>query len=79
MDVNDEMVSKEKLKQRELERIFEPIEGEMELIQASAKFNYTINKTPQKETEIILAYTDDTEKLVQILKKRIKLLCEVTE
>lgn len=79
MDVNDEMVSKEKLKQRELERIFEPIEGEMEVIQASAKFNYTINKTPQKETEIILAYTDDTEKLVQILKKRIKLLCEVTE
>ena len=74
----DELISKEKLKERELMRMFEPIEGEMELIQASAKFNYTINKTPQKETEIILAYTDDTEKLLQILKKRIKLLQEIT-
>ena len=72
----DEVISKEKLKERELIRMFEPIEGEMELIQASAKFNYTINKTSEKETEIILAYTDDTEKLVQILKKRIKLLWE---
>jgi HEPN domain-containing protein len=74
----DEIISKEKLKERELVRMFEPIEGEMELIQASAKFNYTINKTPQKETELILAYTDDTEKLVQVLKKRIKLLQEIT-
>ena len=74
----DELISKEKLKERELMRMFEPIEGEIELIQASAKFNYTINKTPQKETEIILAYTDDTEKLVKVLKKRIELLQEIT-
>ena len=59
-------------------RIFEPIEGEMELIQANAKSKHAINKIPQKETEIILAYTDDTEKLLRILKKRIKLLLEVT-
>jgi hypothetical protein len=74
----DEIISKEKLKERELMRMFEPIEDEMGLIQASAKFNHTINKTPQKETEIILAYSDDTEKLVQVLKKRIKLLQEIT-
>jgi len=74
----DEVISREKLKERELIRMFEPIEGEMELIQASAKFNYRINKIPQKETEMILAYTDDTEKLLRILKKRIKLLQEIT-
>ncbi len=74
----DEIISKEKLKERELMRMFEPIEGEMELIQANAKFKHAINKIPQKETEIILAYTDDTEKLLRILKKRIKLLLEVT-
>lgn len=74
----DNTITREKLKERELIRMFEAIEGEMNLIEASAKFNYTINKTPEKETEIILAYTDDTEKLVQILKKRIKLLWQVT-
>ena len=74
----DEVISREKLKERELIRMFEPIEGEMELIQANAKFNYTINKIPQKETEMILAYTDDTEKLLRMLKKRIKLLQEIT-
>ena len=74
----DEIISKGKLKERELMRMFEPIEGEMELIQANAKFKHAINKIPQKETEIILAYTDDTEKLLRILKKRIKLLLEVT-
>ena len=62
---------------KELMRMFEGIEGEMDLIKASAKFNYAINKTPEKYTEIIVAYTEDTEKLVQILKKRIKLLWEV--
>ena len=29
-------------KKRELMRMFEPIEGEMSLIEASVKFNYTI-------------------------------------
>ena len=50
----------------------------MKLIQANAKFNYTINKISQKETEMILAYTDDTERLIGILKKRVKLLQEIT-
>ena len=74
----DELISKEKLKERELVRMFEPIEGEMELIEANAKFNYTINKKSQKETEMILAYTDDTERLIGILKKRVKLLQKIT-
>jgi hypothetical protein len=73
----DDIISREKLKERELIRMFEPIEGEMELIQTNAKFNYTINKIPQKETEMILSYTNDTEKLLRILK-RIKLLLEIT-
>ncbi len=74
----DDLITREEMKERELIRIFEAIEGELNLITASAKLNYTINKTHEKETEIILAYNEDTEKLVQILKKRIKLLWEVT-
>lgn len=73
-----ENLTKENLKKRELIRMFEPIEGEISLIEASAKFNYTINKTPEKETKIILAFTEDTEQLVRILKKRIKLLLDAT-
>jgi hypothetical protein len=66
------------LKKRELMRMFEPIEGEMSLIEASVKFNYTINKTPEKETKIILAFAEDTERLVHILKERVKLLLDAT-
>ena len=74
----DEIICKEKLKERELGRMFEPIEEEMELIRAGAKFNHTITKISQKETELILAYADDTEKLLLLLKRRIKLLMEIT-
>jgi hypothetical protein len=73
-----ETLTKEKLKERELIRMFEPIEGEMSLIMASAKFNYTVNKTPERETKIILSFTEDTEQLVRILKERIKLLLDAT-
>jgi hypothetical protein len=73
-----ETLTKEKLKERELIRMFEPINGEMSLIEANAKFNYTINKTSEKETQIILAFTDDTEKLVRLLKKRVGLLLDAT-
>ncbi|MGD6852043.1 MAG: hypothetical protein ACQCN6_08295 [Candidatus Bathyarchaeia archaeon] len=73
-----ETLTKEKLKERELIRMFEPIEDEMGLIKANAKFNYTINKTPEKETKVILAYTEDTQQLVRILKERVKLLLDVT-
>jgi hypothetical protein len=71
-------LTKEKLKERELMRMFEPIEDEMGLIEANVKFNYAINKTPEKETQIILAFTDDTEKLIEILKKRVKILLDAT-
>ena len=71
-----EALTKEKIKERELIRMFEPIEGEMSLIEANAKFNYTINKTPEKETKIILAYAEDTEHLARILRERIKLLMD---
>jgi hypothetical protein len=73
-----ETLTKEKLKERELIRLFEPIEGEMGLIKANAKFNYTINKTPKKATEVILAYTKDTKQLINTLKVRIKLLLDAT-
>jgi hypothetical protein len=73
-----EALTKEKLKERELIRMFEPIEGEMSLIEANAKFNHTINKTSEKDTKIILAFTDDTERLVRLLKKRFELLLDAT-
>ena len=73
-----ETLTKEKLKERELMRMFEPVEGEIRLIEANAKFNHAINKTTEKETEVILTFTADTEKLLRILKGRIKLLLEVT-
>jgi hypothetical protein len=73
-----ETLTKEDLKKRQLVRMFEPIEGEMSLIEACVKFNYTINKTPQKETKIMLAFAEDTEQLIQILKERVKLLLDVT-
>jgi len=75
---NDQLIPKEKLKERELIRMFEPIEAEMELIRASAKFNYTINKTTEKQTNLILAYATDTQKVVEVLKSRITLLWEAT-
>ena len=73
-----ETLTKEMLKKRELMRMFEPVEGEMSLIEANAKFNYTINKTPEKETKIILAFTEDTVRLVRVLKDRMKLLLDAT-
>ncbi len=73
-----EALTKEKLKERELIRMFEPIEGEISLIKANAKFNHTVNKTPERETKIILAYAEDTQHLVRILKERIKLLLDAT-
>jgi hypothetical protein len=73
-----EALTKEKLKERELMRVFEPIEDEIGLIKANAKFNYVISKTPEKETGIILAFAADTEKHVHVLKERVRLLLDVT-
>jgi hypothetical protein len=73
-----ETLTTEKLKERELIRLFEPIEGEIGLIKASAKFNYTINKPSENQTKVILSFAEDTEQLVHILKERIKLLLDAT-
>jgi hypothetical protein len=71
------LLSKE-LKERELIRMFEGIEGEIALITASAKFDFTIRKTREQDLKIILGYIEDTQKLVEILKTRINLLWEAT-
>jgi hypothetical protein len=71
------ILSKE-LKERELIRMFEGIEGEIALITANAKFDFTIRKTREQDLKIILGYIEDTQKLVEILKTRINLLWEAT-
>ena len=62
------------LKERELTKIFEHIDDELALITASAKFNFTIRKTSEKDLKIVLAYIEDTKKIAQILKSRMSLL-----
>ncbi len=66
------------LKGRELTKIFENLDDEIALITASAKFNFTIRKTNEKNFNITLAYIEDTKKIVQILKFRMTLLSEAT-
>ena len=52
--------------------------GEIALITASAKFNFTLRKTTEKDLKIMLAYIEDTKELVHLLKTRINLLWEAT-
>jgi len=66
------------LKERELTKIFENIKDELALITASVKFNFTTRKTSEKDLKVVLAYIDDTTKLVDLLKSRLSLLSEVT-
>jgi ubiquinone biosynthesis protein COQ9 len=66
------------LKEKELTKIFEHIDDEIALITASAKFNFTVRKTSEKNLKIVLAYIEDTKKIVQILKSRMSLLSETT-
>ena len=58
--------------------MFEGIEGEIALITASAKFDFTIRKTREQDLKIIMGYIEDTQKLVAVLKTRINLLWEAT-
>ena len=74
----DSAINREKLKEKEIAHIFEDIEGEIALITASAKFDFNIRKTTEKELALKLAYVEDTIKLAKILKTRIKLLWETT-
>ncbi len=66
------------LKERELTKIFEHIREELALITASVKFNFTTRKTSEKDLKVVLAYIDDTSKLVDLLKSRLSLLSEAT-
>ncbi len=74
----DGAINREKLKEKEIARIFEGIEGEIALITASAKFDFNLRKTTDKELELKLAYIEDTAKLVKLLKTRMNLLWETT-
>lgn len=66
------------LKERELTKIFENIKEELALITASVKFNFATRKTSEKDLKIVLAYIEDTAKLVDLLKFRLSLLSENT-
>jgi hypothetical protein len=66
------------LKERELSKIFENIREELALITASVKFNFVTRKTSEKDLKIVLAYIEDTAKLVDLLKSRLNLLSEAT-
>ena len=66
------------LKERELTKIFENIKEELALITASVKFNFTTRKTSEKDLKIVLAYIEDTAKLVDLLQSRLSLLSENT-
>ena len=66
------------LKERELTKIFENIKEELALITASVKFNFTTRKTSEKDLKIVLAYIEDTAKLVNLLRSRLSLLTENT-
>jgi hypothetical protein len=78
MTTDDAWLESTQLKERELTKIFENITEEIALITASAKFNFTIRKTSEKDLKITLAYIEDTKKIVQILKFRMTLLSEAT-
>ena len=64
------------IKQREQQRIFDPIDDEITLLTANAKYNYTTCKIDQKILNLTLDYIKDTEKVLVILKARMNLLHE---
>lgn len=66
------------LKNRQFQRIFEGIDDELAILTATAKYNHTTCKTDTNQLKLTLAYIEDTEKLVKILKSRLNLLIEAT-
>ena len=70
----EDTINKEKLKTKEITRIFANIEEKIALITASAKFAFNRRKTTEKELELKLAYIQDTANIVKILKTRTSLL-----
>ncbi len=63
---------------REVERMFEGINDQIAITIATAKFNYSTCKIDQNTLTLTLAYIDDTEKLANVLKNRIRLLIDAT-
>jgi hypothetical protein len=63
-------------KQRQFTRIFEGLDDELIILAANAKFNYTTRKTDENTLKLTLAYIEDTNKLVAVLKNRINLLMQ---
>ena len=79
MDTNNQPAEKRSaFTEREIERMFEGIRDEIAILIATAKFNYTTCKIDQNTLALTLAYVDDTEKLVNLLKNRINLLIDTT-
>ena len=74
----DNALNKETLKEKEIQRIFENLEDEIALIAASAKLDFNMQKTTEKELELKLAYIADTKNMVKILKNRMSLLWKTT-
>jgi hypothetical protein len=71
-------MSRHKLKIKELNRIFEPIEGEIALITASAKFDFNLRKTTEDELQTKLACIEDITELARLLKTRLTMLWTTT-
>jgi hypothetical protein len=65
-------------KQRQITRVFEPLDDEILLMIASAKFNFTTCKTDEKTLNLTLAYIEDTKKMLTALKARMNLIQEIT-
>jgi len=73
-----DLISREKMKEKQLIRIFEDIDGEIALITATAKFDFNLRKTTENDLKLKLAYIEDTVKLVELLRNRISLLWKTT-
>ncbi|XES76698.1 MAG: hypothetical protein ACBZ72_11040 [Candidatus Bathyarchaeia archaeon] len=73
-----DLISREKLKEKELEHLFEGINGEIALLTATAKFDYNLRKTTENDLKIKLAYIEDTTKIAELLKNRMTLLWKTT-
>jgi len=59
-------------------RIFEDIEGEIAILIACTKLNFTTCKINEKTLKLTLDYIEDTMKIINLLKKRVSLLIEAT-
>jgi hypothetical protein len=64
-------------KQRQITRVFEPLDDEILLMTASVKFNFTTCKTDEKTLNLTLAYIEDTKKMLTALKARMNLIQEI--